>query len=229
MKQREGSARGWVLILAIVVVLCLLGLWALVILAATGQFRNLYAQVGTPQQPLWIQVKANRIRHAATPEELANSPWTRATTAAWATVEFPPIDLPLAAFDPGLPLDAAKLRLASFDGDWEAEWQYRKTDQAGVRWDYLVSTGLEAAKSPESAVLNEAPPLGKPTLEVDAEPTGEAGHPAIGVALLLSSEHGDSVDVRRDGRSAEIELRILDREGKVVASERGPLEDFGYT
>jgi hypothetical protein len=74
MTRRADKANGRVSVLLVVTLLCLLALWAVIwlaILAATGQFRNLYAQVRvSPRDVLWLQFKRNRMRTAPTLEML---------------------------------------------------------------------------------------------------------------------------------------------------------------
>lgn len=232
MNRGRHGTRGGALVLIIVTVLCLLALWALIwflILLAAGQLRNTYAQLGTAQQPVWVQFKGNRMRQAASAADLETGEWVRPREREWGYTEFAPIDVPSEGMDVGIAVDAVRVGLSVFGSDCDAEWEYEKEDEAGVRWEYVVSTYLETAGSPEEAVLNEPPGLEKPVLEIDTEVGREEGQSTIGVALWLDTDDWGIDGIRRDGRPVEARVRILDSTGKEVASETGSLEDFGYT
>jgi hypothetical protein len=232
MNRGRHGTRGAAAVLVIATVLCLLALWALVwflILLASGQFRNTYAQLGTAQQPVWVQFKGNQMRQAGGPADLEGAEWTSPRERGWGYTGFAPIDVSLDGLDVGMVVDAASVGLTVYGSEYEAEWRYEKRDETGARWEYVVSTYLETARSPEEAGLNEPPRLEKPALEIDTEVGREEGQSTIGVALWLDTDDWGIDEILRNGRPVEARVRILDSTGKEVASETGSLEDFGYT
>jgi hypothetical protein len=232
MNRGRHGTRGGALVLIIVTALCLLALWAVVwflILLATGQLRNTYAQLGTPQQPVWVQLKGNQMRQAASAADLETAEWASPRERGWGYTAFAPIDVPSEGMDVGIAVDAARVGLVAFGSWYDAEWEYEKRDEAKARWEYMVSAPLETARSPEEAVLNEPPRLEKPVLELDTEVGREEGQSTIGVALWLDTDDWGIEEIRRNGQPVEVQVRILDSTGKEVASETGSLEDFGYT
>lgn len=232
MNRGRHGTRGAALVLIIVTVLCLLALWAALwfaVLYATGSMRDEYAQLGTAEQPIWVQFKGNRMRQAGSPGELEGAEWTAPTVREWGYTEFAPIDVSLEGLDVGMVVDAASVGLTAYGSEYEAEWRYEKEDETGARWEYAVSTYLETARSPEEAALNEPPRLNEPVLEIDMEAGSEGGQSTIAVALWLDTDDWEIDAVERNGRPAEVHVRILDSAGKEVASETGTLEDFGYT
>jgi hypothetical protein len=232
MNRGRHGTRGGVPVLLIVTALCLVALWLLVwflILWVTGQQRNAYVQLGTPQQPVWVQVRGNQMRQAASAADLESAEWVSPRDREWGCSAFAPIDVPSEGMDVGVAVDAARVVVIVFASYCDAEWEYEKRDEEKVRWEYVVSTNLETARSPEEAVLNEPPRLEKPVLEVDAEVGREGGESTIGVSLRLDPGEWGLEEIRRNGRPVEVQVRILDSTGKEVASETGSVEDYGYT
>lgn len=232
MNRGRHGTRGGAAVLLIVTVLCLLALWALVwflILLAAGQLRNTYAQLGTPQQPVWVQFKGNQMRQAASPAHMESAEWVSPRVREWGSTEFAPIDVPSEGLDVGIAVDAVRARLSAYGSDCEAEWEYEKRDETGARWEYVVSMCLETARSPEEAALNEPPRLEKPVLGVETEVGREGGQSTIGVVISLQRDDWGLEEIRRNGEPAQAHVRILDSTGKEVASETGSLEAFGYT
>ena len=95
-RGRQGTRVG-VAVLLIVTALCLVALWALIwllILWLTGQVRNAYAQLGTPQQPVWVQFRGNQMRQAASAAELEGAEWESPRERGWGYTRFAPIGVP---------------------------------------------------------------------------------------------------------------------------------------
>ena len=233
MSRGRHGTRGGAAVLLIVTAVCLLALWAalwLAVLYATGELRGeQYAQLGTPQQPIWVQFKGNQMRQAGGPADLEGAEWVSPREREWGYTGFAPIDVSLDGLDVGMAVDAASVGLTVYGSEYEAEWRYEKRDETGARWEYVVSTYLETARSPEEAALNEPPRLEKPALEIDMQVGSEEGESTIAVALLLDNDDWGIDEILRNGRPAQARVRILDSTGKEVASETGSLEDFGYT
>jgi len=232
MNRGRHGTRGGVPVLLIVTGLCLVALWALIwllILWLTGQVRNAYAQLGTPQQRVWVQFRGNQMRQAASAAELEGAEWESPRDREWGYTAFAPIDVPSEGMDVGIALDAARVGVIAFGSWYDAEWEYETRDEEGVRWEYMVSTSLEPARSPEKAVLGEPPRLGKPVLEVETKVGSEGGQSTIWVAVSPETEDWGLEEIRRNGEPVEVQVRVLDSTGKEVASETGPLEAFGYT
>jgi hypothetical protein len=232
MIRSRHRVRGGVPVLLIVTALCVVALWALIwllILWLTGQVRSAYAQLGTPQQPVWVQFRGNQMRHAASAAELEGAEWESPRQRGWGYTAFAPIDVPSEGMDVGIEAEAARVALVAFGSWYDAEWEYETRDEEGVRWEYMVSTPLRPSRSPEEAVLGEPPGLEKPVLEVETEVGREGGQSTIAVAVSLETEDWGLEEIRRNGRPVEVEVRVLDSTGKEVASETGSLEAFGYT
>jgi hypothetical protein len=50
----------------------------------------------------------------------------------------------------------------------------------------------------------------------------------VGIGVRLVTDRAQAAEVQRNGRPAEVAVRVLDAGGRQVASDRGPLSKFGF-
>jgi acyl-coenzyme A thioesterase PaaI-like protein len=66
--------------------------------------------------------------------------------------------------------------------------------------------------------------------KLQAVVTAKEAEGKISVVVQLKSGAAQIVDIWKDGRSAPVaEVTVRDADGRVVASKRGTLYDFGFT
>jgi hypothetical protein len=94
----------------------------------------------------------------------------------------------------------------------------RLQDKDGAQWTYLVRPGSPT----DSQGLMRAP--GRVTLDV-VERTHQS---IVGVALRARADGSDLVDIQKNGRSVEAQVRLLDDRGREVHAAQGSLGKFGF-
>lgn len=99
-------------------------------------------------------------------------------------------------------------------------------DEAGVEWSYWFWSGCETGSRPRTAPEIRIPRVSRLTLKV-APQQKEARETGI-AAQVMSGELSLS-DIKRDGGSQTVALRVVDSKGKVIKQETGDLSKFGYT
>jgi hypothetical protein len=99
-------------------------------------------------------------------------------------------------------------------------------DEAGVEWSYWLRSGCETGSRPRTAPEIQIPRVSRLTLKV-APQQKEARETGI-AALVMSGEMSLS-DIKRDGASQTVALRVVDSKDKVIKQETGDLSKFGYT
>lgn len=93
----------------------------------------------------------------------------------------------------------------------------------GSEWTYLQSINKKFDQSKTTPVV-ELANLDKMKFSVTVRRKQNAVY--VGVSILA----GDATlyDIRRDGKSVPVEVRLLDGNGKEIANKKAPLGDFGF-
>jgi hypothetical protein len=99
-------------------------------------------------------------------------------------------------------------------------------DEAGVEWSYWLWTGCDTGSRPRTAPAMGIPHASRLTLKVAPQ---EKEARETGIAAQVMSGESSLSDVKRDGASQTVALRVLDGKGKVIKQETGDLSKFGYT
>jgi len=100
-----------------------------------------------------------------------------------------------------------------------------KPDKAKANWTYTMSVSQEGAASPVDAKPIRVPAMSNLALDLTAKVAGKK----VGAGLTLKAGALEVGDIRKNGKSADAEVRILDSSGKVVDSSKGPIGKFGFT
>jgi len=224
MLQDERSARRRRVISIVIVAallwlgVCAVSVWYLV-MAVQGRFREGYARISiSPQKEVWLHFKGDRAQFASTAEGLKGAKWMEPQEAERA------IALPLEGEKPQ-GWEKVEISVEAFS---RAKWRLSRKDAAGAEWTYAVEEWLETGGSPEDCPTLEIPKLEAPKLEVRADPQHEAGKPAIGIGVKVSTEDRELSDIYKNGETVKAQARLLDSTGKVVASIEKPLSEFGF-
>jgi hypothetical protein len=101
-----------------------------------------------------------------------------------------------------------------------------REDEAGAEWSYWCWVGTEAGGRPDSAPALAIPKATSLSVTVTAaKPKGWSV--PIGVGIM--SGELMIIDIKRNGKSTPVTLRISDSSGKAVATQTGDLVKFGFT
>ena len=100
-----------------------------------------------------------------------------------------------------------------------------RTDAQKAQWQFVTSLGSPAGADAEKAPSVRLPSVADFKLDVTALPS--EGKVAVGVALSTGSTA--AVEIRKDGKPAELSVSVADSDGKPVAKKSGPLSDFGFS
>lgn len=97
--------------------------------------------------------------------------------------------------------------------------------KAKANWTYTMSVSQEGAASPVDAKPIRIPAMSNLALDLTAKVAGRK----VGAGITVKAGTLEVGDIRKNGRSADAEVRILDGAGKVVDSSKGPIGKFGFT
>ena len=101
-----------------------------------------------------------------------------------------------------------------------------REDQDGAEWSYWCWVGSETGSRPRKAPVIQAPEVTSLTLKIT---TDTQKQDEVGIAVQVMAGETALSNVERGDTSAQVHLRVLDSADKVVASEKGPLSEFGFT
>jgi hypothetical protein len=103
-------------------------------------------------------------------------------------------------------------------------------DESGHEWSYWFWSGTETGSRPRTAPTIGMPPIKRLSLRVTPQERRERERRReMGIAAQVMSGEASLADVKRDGKSQTVTLRVLDSAGKVVKQETGDLSKFGFT
>ena len=195
------------------------------------------------KRSIYVEFRGNEMRMASTAAALetakavrAPQPKTAPGASRFISVAFPEAGLPV----PGdqLPPGFAEAR-ARFTYEYypdtedterrpsyvDAQIGLSPTDRKHGLWVYWVSEFVQPKQAPVSAPAISLPRLASLSLRVS---TKGAEQRKVGIAVAAKSGEAELSDVTRNGRGVSARLRVLDRNKKVVASDKGALSKFGF-
>jgi len=190
----------------------------------------------SPESALYVQFEGAEMRIAPTPHGLKDAKAVRGRRQPAGVVEFPAVDLalPPSALPAGVSKVTSQFRVYGSRGGAQpahrsvivlADLELQVKDSKGAVWAYQVRKSATGADAPAEASGMPLPQPKNLTLLVTAQTSTRR----VGAVLRLSAGRTDIDDVRRDGKSVEAQVRILNSSGKAVASAKGPLAKFGTT
>jgi len=94
----------------------------------------------------------------------------------------------------------------------------RIADRAGARWTYVAEPGGPLDSQGLMVVPRDA--------ELIVAPRASRG--SIGIGVRLRADRYELSAVQQDGRDVPVQVRLLDAQGRTVASTSGNLAKFGF-
>lgn len=206
--------------------------------SAAAPAQPAYARVAlSPSAAVNVEFRGAEMRVARTAQGLQTAAPVKGSRSVGRWVEFPEVTLPFAAAS--LPPRVAKITTRfevmqpperSSRGGAPVGYVFATIglcyqDSAGALWTYVTRASAQTATSLVRARPIEVPRLGALTMTV----VTRAYRKRIGAGIRVASGKVELSEIRKDGRSVEAQLRLLDSAGGAVATARGPLAKFGFT
>jgi len=226
--------------IALVLLVSLAGLLtaAAAVASTKSDAAPLYLRIAvSPTSSVYIEFRNDEMRVAGAAKDLERAKPVKAT-ASGSQYSFPEVELPVAKQE--LPAGFSKLtttlklfRFRSSLGFMPRQESVHafgtlglaREDSKGVLWTYCTQMSAQPAAAVERAPRISVPKLTPLTLSLVTKTTRRR----IGAGLRVMSGTTEVDDILRDGKAPQVQMRLLDNRGKVVASERGPLAKFGFT
>jgi hypothetical protein len=207
-----------------------------------------YARLGVaPGVEVYFQFDGSGMRVARTPGALDEAEAVAAVERDGMRAVFPEVDLPVDAHELGDAWEGrqqvkARCEVRSFGASaWGRRslevdmmcvigWGLVYEDEAGAEWTYWMGgRGFGAATSPDRAEAMHMPVPERPAVEVTAQ-VGRGGEDHVGLAIAVNFRDDlPLLEITKDGEPVEATLVVRDENGETVVTQRGTLDDLGFT
>ncbi len=238
--------RRWCERLGVCVVVALAAVWLLGGSALAAEPEPAYIRISvSPKATVYVEFRDKEMRVAGSVEGLKDAKPVKATGGRGAVTNFPEVRLPVAS--EALPGKGGALKAtlmvyrqpsrarrrgllgrmtAARQATVQGNLGLCLTDEKKTEWVYSWSASSQLGKAPDKAPLIQVADIKGLTLEVVAKPDGRRKN--VGIGVRLKSGKLQLSDVLKAGKSAEVSVRLVDSDGKEVASAKGPLSKFGF-
>ncbi|HOX40262.1 MAG TPA: hypothetical protein PL033_19940 [Candidatus Brocadiia bacterium] len=214
---RGGSEFGLILIVVVIAVV--------IFFSMSGSER--YLKLVAPARTVYVKIEDKQARTADSIEGLKE-----ATPVGYVQgeryLQFPTIKL-VAAEDnlPG-PIKSINADIIPYLGGSSANVRISAEVKAedGSVWTFLANNNVTYGKDPKSAPRIDVTGLDK--VAISLQPKAAQGR-SIGIALAAVLGELSLSDIRKDGKSLEAEVKVIDADGKTVGKIRKRLDGFGFS
>jgi len=190
----------------------------------------------SPTTIVYAQFELGQLRMATTVAGLKTAKAIKAKQSTPDSLVFPEVSLPVSA--DALPAGVSRVRavlylrlLTTGDPSTRSRTWYAygvvgpsRADQDGALWTYWFNVGAPVGAQPEQAQVMRVPDPGDLKLSVVAK----AQRQEIGVGVRVTAGAAELYDIQKSGQTAQMRVLVRDADGNGIASERGPLSQFGF-